>query len=301
MLWTHEEIYEQEEPPTPEEEPTQSVFQKTLKDMGVQFQFVGTFGFGISGMFGMVKDVLEGRYPSLSEGEIILIFLSGLSYLSINLVKDFKEVREEIDKRGLKEYVNKTVELLKDFENISLKVVEKAGYTVSSLAELLGYTFLLVPILDITNRLIQENGFDIVSLASYLKGAIISVGIFYIRNLFNSLVLRLREVREKKQIYGDDYEVDDNTEDEMVEEGKFTGKVLSNRFINSTILTESRIGELSLLDDSINKKSLKWVVTEENKINWLNLSISKSIEKFNNNKKLFTNTNIKEVTTKFKK
>ena len=56
--------------------------------MGVQFQFVGTFGFGISGMFGMVKDVLEGRYPSLSEGEIILIFLSGLSYLSINLVKD---------------------------------------------------------------------------------------------------------------------------------------------------------------------------------------------------------------------
>ena len=293
-------IEEQEEPTTPEEEPTQSIFQKTLKDMGVQFQFVGTFGFGISGMFGMVKDVLEGRYPSLSEGEIILIFLSGLSYLSINLVKDFKEVKQEIDKRGLKEYVNKAVELLKDFENISLKVVEKAGYTISSLAELLGYTFLLVPILDVTNRLIAENGFDVVSLASYLKGVIISVGIFYIRNLFNSLVLRLRDNREKKQIYGDKYEVDDNAEDEMIEEGKFIGKVLTNRFIKSTILTESRIGELSLLDDSINKKSLKWIVTEENKINWLNLSISKSIEKFNNNKKLFTSTNIKEITTKFK-
>ena len=166
--------------------------------------------------------------------------------------------------------------------------MEKAGYTVSSLAELLGYTFLLVPILDVTNRLIQENGFDIVSLASYLKGAIISVGIFYIRNLFNSLVLRLRDARERKQIYGDEYEVDDDTEDEMVEEGKLTGKVLSHRFIKSTILTESRIGELSLLDDSINKKSLKWIVTEENKINWLNLSISKSIEKLNDNNKLFT-------------
>ena len=293
-------IEEQEEPTTPEEEPIQSIFQKTLKDMGVQFQFVGTFGFGISGMFGMVKDVLEGRYPSLSEGEIILIFLSGLSYLSINLVKDLKEVKQEIEKRGLKEYVNKAVELLKDFENISLKVVEKAGYTISSLAELLGYTFLLVPILDVTNRLIAENGFDVVSLASYLKGVIISVGIFYIRNLFNSLVLRLRDNREKKQIYGDKYEVDDNAEDEMIEEGKFIGKVLTNRFIKSTILTESRIGELSLLDDSINKKSLKWIVTEENKINWLNLSISKSIEKFNNNKKLFTSTNIKEITTKFK-
>ena len=291
-------IYEQEEPP--EQEPTQSVFQKTLKDMGVQLQFVGTFGFGISGMFGMVKDLLEGRYPSLSEGEIILIFLSALSYLSIDIVKDISELKSEVEKRGLGDYLNKTVEVLKDFENISLKIVEKAGFTVSSLAELLGYTFLLVPILDVTNKLIEENGFDVVSLASYLKGAIISVGIFYIRNLFNSLVLRLRDARERKQIYGDEYEVDDDTEDEMVEEGKFTGKMISNRFIKSTILTESRVGELSLLDDSINNKSLKWIVTEENKINWLNLSISKSIEKFNNNKKLFTNTNIKEITTKFK-
>ena len=231
---------------------------------------------------------------------LFLSFYLDYHILSINLVKDFKEVKKEIDKRGLKEYVNKAVELLKDFENISLKVVEKAGYTISSLAELLGYTFLLVPILDVTNRLIEENGFDIVSLASYLKGAIISVGIFYIRNLFNSLVLRLRNARERKHIYGDDYEVDDDTEDEMVEEGKFTGDVLVNRFIGTTILTESRIGELSLLDGSINKNSLKWIVTEENKINWLNLSISKSIEKFNNNKKLFTNTNIKEITTKFK-
>ena len=289
-------IYEQEEPP--EQEPTQSVFQKTLKDMGVQLQFVGTFGFGISGMFGMVKDLLEGRYPSLSEGEIILIFLSALSYLSINVVKDIGELKSEVEKRGLGDYLNKTVEVLKDFENISLKIVEKAGFTVSSLAELLGYTFLLVPILDVTNKLIDESGFDIVSLSSYLKAAIVSVGIFYVRNLFNSLVLRLKNVREKNKIYGTDLE--DDLDDEMIEEGVFIGKVLSDRFKGSKILTEERIGELSLLDDTITKKSLKWLVNEENKINWLNLSISKSIEKFNKNKKLFTDTNIKEITSKFK-
>ena len=196
----------------------------------------------------------------------------------------------------MKEYVNRTVELLKDFENISLKVAEKAGFTVSSLAELLGYTFLLVPILDVTKRLIEESGFDIITLSSYLKGALISVGIFYIKNLFNSLVLRLRKIRERRAIEN----IEDEIDDEMVEEGRLTGRFLSSKFSDSSILTESRIGELSLLDESVNKKSLKWIVTEENKINWLNLSISKSIEKFNNNKKLFTNTNIKEVTTKTK-
>ena len=86
----------------PEQEPTKSLFQKTLGDMGVQLQFVGTFGFGISGMFGMVKDVLEGQYPSLSEGEIILIFLSALSYLSINTIKDIQRLREEVKGRGFR-------------------------------------------------------------------------------------------------------------------------------------------------------------------------------------------------------
>ena len=255
----------------PEQEPTKSMFQKTLSDMGVQLQFVGTFGFGISGMFGFVKELLEGQYPTLSEGEIILIFLSALSYLSINTIKDIQRLREEVKGRGLGGYVNKVVELLKDFENISLKVVEKAGFTVSSLAELLGYTFLLVPILDITNRIIGEVGFDITALSSYLKGALVSVGIFYIKNLFNSLVLRLKKIRTDKMI-------DDELEDDIVEEGVWVGKVLSERFKDSRVITDERIGKLSLIDESLNNKNLKWLVEQENKINWLNIPLTKSLE-----------------------
>ena len=255
----------------PEQEPTKSMFQKTLSDMGVQLQFVGTFGFGISGMFGFVKELLEGQYPTLSEGEIILIFLSALSYLSINTIKDIQRLREEVKGRGLGGYVNKVVELLKDFENISLKVAEKAGFTVSSLAELLGYTFLLVPILDITNRIIGEVGFDITALSSYLKGALVSVGIFYIKNLFNSLVLRLKKIRTDKMI-------DDELEDDIVEEGVWVGKVLSERFKDSRVITDERIGKLSLIDESLNNKNLKWLVEQENKINWLNIPLTKSLE-----------------------
>ena len=255
----------------PEQEPTKSMFQKTLSDMGVQLQFVGTFGFGISGMFGFVKELLEGQYPTLSEGEIILIFLSALSYLSINTIKDIQRLREEVKGRGLGGYVNKVVELLKDFENISLKVAEKAGFTVSSLAELLGYTFLLVPILDVTNRIIGEVGFDIGALSSYLKGALVSVGIFYIKNLFNSLVLRLKKIRTDKII-------DDELEDDVVEEGMWVGKVLSERFKDSRVITDERIGKLSLIDESLDNKNLKWLVEQENKINWLNIPLTKSLE-----------------------
>jgi len=255
----------------PEQEPTKSLFQKTLGDMGIQLQFVGTFGFGISGMFGMVKDVLEGQYPSLSEGEIILIFLSALSYLSINTIKDIQKLREEVKGRDLGGYVNKVVELLKDFENISLKILEKAGFTMSSLSELLGYTFLLVPILDITNRIIGEVGFDIGAISSYLKGALVSVGIFYIKNLFNSLVLRLKKLRTDKI-------VDDEEDDEIIEEGMWVGRVLSERFKDSRVITEDKISKLSLIDETKDNKNLRWLVEQENKINWLNIPLTKSLE-----------------------
>ena len=254
----------------PEQEPTKSLFQKTLGDMGIQLQFVGTFGFGISGMFGMVKDVLEGQYPSLSEGEIILIFLSALSYLSINTIKDIQKLREEVNGRDLGGYVNKVVELLKDFENISLKILEKAGFTMSSLSELLGYTFLLVPILDITNRIIGEVGFDIGAVSSYLKAALVSVGIFYIKNLFNSLVLRLKKLRTDK-IVGDE------EDDEIIEEGMWVGRVLSERFKGNRVITEDKISKLSLIDETKDNKNLRWLVEQENKINWLNIPLTKSL------------------------
>ena len=263
-------IYEQED--YPELEPTKSLFRKTLEDMGVQLQFVGTFGFGISGMFGFVKELLEGQHPTLSEGEIILIFLSALSYLSINTIKDVQRLREEVKGRGLGGYVNKVVELLKDFENISLKIVEKAGFSIASLSELLGYTFLLVPILDITNRIINETGFNVESLSSYLKGAIISVGIFYIKNVFNSLVLRLKKLRTNKF-------TDIEDDDEIIEEGMWVGKVLSERFKDNRVITDERIGKLSLIDESKNNKNLKWLVEQENKIKWLNIPLTKSLEK----------------------
>ncbi len=136
------------------------------------------------------------------------------------------------------------------------------------------------------------------SLSSYLKGAIVSVGIFYIKNVFNSLVLRLKKLRIDKVV---DNTLDFEDEDEeIIEEGMWVGKVLSERFKDSRVITDERIGKLSLIDESPENKNLKWLVEQENKINWLNTPLSKSIERFNKNKDLFTKTNIQEVTNRFR-
>ena len=72
--------------------------------------------------------------------------------------------------------------------------------------------------------------------------------------------LRLKKIRTDKMI-------DDELEDDIVEEGVWVGKVLSERFKGSRVITDERIGKLSLIDESLNNKNLKWLVEQENKIN----------------------------------
>ena len=279
-------IYEQDKYPTGDQ---MSNLQRTMKDLNFQLKMVGTFGFGISGMFGMAKDLLEGRYPVLTETDITLIFLAAMVYMGVDAVSDVKKVFEMVNDRGLKKYISQTVETLTDFKNIAIKVGDKAGFAISSLTELLGYTILLTPILDATTKLINEESLDIVTLGMYLKSALLSVGIFYVRNVFNGIIKRLRRVK------------DSEVNDEIIEEAYTNGKKVYDKYSN--ILTEEMVGEISLLDPSPNNENLEWLVKEDIKINFINNSVSKTLNNFNkynillphNAKKIRTHNSILEM------
>tara|TARA_R110002020_G_scaffold404095_3_gene614190 strand:- start:812 stop:2488 length:1677 start_codon:yes stop_codon:yes gene_type:complete len=273
-------IYEQDKYPTGDQ---MSNLERTMKDLNFQLKMVGTFGFGISGMFGMAKDLLEGRYPVLTETDITLIFLAAMVYMGVDVVSDVKKVFEMVNDRGLKEYISQTVETLTDFKNIAIKVGEKVGFAISSLTELLGYTILLTPILDATTKLINEESLDIVTLGMYLKSALLSVGIFYVRNVFNGIIKRLRRVNDRE----------DN--EEIIEEAYINGKRVYDKYSNNKLITEEIVGELSLLDPSPINKNLDWIVNEGLKINFINNSVSETLNKFNNHTNLITSPNNSKI------
>ena len=272
-------IYEQDKYPTGDQ---MSNLKRTMKDLNFQLKMVGTFGFGISGMFGMAKDLLEGRYPVLSETDITLIFLAAMVYMGVDAVSDVKKVFEMVNDRGLKKYISQTVETLTDFKNIAIKVGEKAGFAISSLTELLGYTILLTPILDATTKLINEESLDIVTLGMYLKSALLSVGIFYVRNVFNGIIKRLRRVRGNE----------DN--EEIIEEAYTNGKKVYNKY--SDILTEEMVGEMSLLDPSPTNENLEWIVKQHSQINFTGTKLAETLNKYNKNITLIDNPKGKKLT-----
>ena len=260
-----------------------NIFQNTLNDLATQLKFVGTFGFGITGLYETVQDLLEGRYPSLDEQEIILIFLTALTYLSITVIDDVKKIREEIKNRGLSTYVRQTVETLKDIENIAIKVGEKAGFVVSSLAELLGYIFLLVPILDVVNKIIDQESLDIVTLGIYLKSLLSSIGIFYIKNLFNNLIIKLKSKRNKKE--------EGNTLKEHQENKDELRRILDKYEEEWKRISPETIIELAMMDPSNDYRYLDWMAYQVHSGFWLGIErkyIAEVIQDFHYNRENLT-------------
>ena len=274
-----------------------NIFQNTLDDLSTQLKFVGTFGFGITGLYETVHDLLQGRYPSLDEQEIILIFLTALTYLSISVVDDIKKIREEIKKRGLGEYVKQTASTLKHIENIAIKVGEKSGFVISSLAELLGYIFLLVPILDAVNKTVDQESLDIVTLGIYLKSIVASIGIFYFKNLFNKLLNRLISKKNK-----------DTSEEKSLNEHKENRdelrRVLARYEKDWRRVSPELIIDLAIEDPSLDYEYLDWMVNQAKMGFFLGVDlkyISKLINKFHLHKEVLTKGRVLRILDRFKK
>jgi hypothetical protein len=266
------------------ENKTQDLFQRTLEDLKVQLKFVGTFGFGITGLWELVNDLIHSRYPSLSEEQIVLIFLTALTYFSITVVDDVKKLRALIREKGLSNALGQTIETLKDFENIAIKVAEKSGYVVSSLAELAGYVFLLIPILDVVQMLVRQQEFDIITLGIYLKSLLASVGIFYTKNLFNRLISRLRGRKGKED--------SDETVIKEHQENKDELRRILDKYEESwrTISPETII-ELAMMDPSPDYRYLDWMAYQVHSGFWLGIEmkyISDLIQEFHYNRENLT-------------
>ena len=240
------------------------------------------------------QELLYGKYPTLSEHEIILIFLAALSYFAIDVVDDVKKLTEVVREKGLGKYLTQTVETLKDFENVAIEIGKKAGHTISSLAELVGYIYLLVPILETVQRLIAKEGFDIVTLGIYLKSILTSIGIFYTKNVFDRLIGRLkRDVPKDKK----------DTIKEHKERKDELRRVLDKHEKDWKRVSPELIIDLAIEDPSNDYDYLDWMVDQVKMGFFLGVDlkyISKLINKFHLHKDILTKGRVLRILDRFK-
>ena len=163
----------------------ESVLQDTLKDLKDNAKILFTFGTGMGAFMGPVSRLLEGSDFNFTKEEIALLIATSIAILlnrtkKEDLLKKIKDKNLERALDGVKEFIEKSIDLIKD----GLKEVLGVSY---SLSEILGFAFLLKPVMDILKLVINDRSLTIDNIQMLSTGVAFSALSFTIKNLIEKL------------------------------------------------------------------------------------------------------------------
>lgn len=168
------------------EEKGKNIIQDIVDEFKLAPKFIFTFGTGIGAFYEPVQKLLEGSGIVVGEKEVYLIIITAIA----SILNDHKvgKLVERLKSEGLysvlddvKHYINSTRRII----NSVTKNVLGSTYT---LADILGFTALLVPTMNLLNTIISDYGLNMGNLDGMLKGVILSTSVYGIK----SVVKRLR-------------------------------------------------------------------------------------------------------------
>lgn len=159
----------------------EGILKDTLNDLKDNAKILFTFGTGIGSFIGPVNRLLEGSDFSFTKEETGLLIATSIAIIlnktkREDLIKKIKDKNLERALDGVKEFIEKSLDLLKDV------IKEVLGVTYS-LSEILGFAFLLSPIMDILKLIINDRSITIDNLKVLTTGVVLSALTFSIKNL----------------------------------------------------------------------------------------------------------------------
>tara|TARA_R100000664_G_C2759332_1_gene148972 strand:+ start:1087 stop:3186 length:2100 start_codon:yes stop_codon:yes gene_type:complete len=215
-----------------------NVIKKTLLDIGDIIDGTFSFGTGIGAFLTPVTDILNSEYPHMTEENMIMLYITAIWIITNRHRDKVKVLLEKIKERNLSFALPKVVDFLRSTEEIALKIADEVGYTVSSIIDIGAFTFFAFPILDALRQLISSGEITLDNGAIYLKSMVGAIGVLTVKNIFNSIIKRLRF--RKKQFGG---------HDELINEQAEKSKI-RKVFENDDIVVEVPLNPQTLCDMS---------------------------------------------------
>jgi hypothetical protein len=163
----------------------ENIFKDTLKDLKINTGIVFTFGAGMGAFMGPVTRMLSGSGFNLQPSEVALLIISAVAYLLND--PNTKDLIEKVKENGLFKAFNGVKNLIKNITDIIRSVFKSVLGVAYSLGEILGFSFILTPIMKILNQLINTKSITTDSVDVLLSGVVLGRLVFAIRNIIKSV------------------------------------------------------------------------------------------------------------------
>ena len=88
---------------------SKSLKKRVMRDFGVSFKFLITWGSAIGGIGKPLEDYLRGEHPDLTDTQITKIMVAALAMIYYNNKQQVQDIYEEIKEQGLLPVLKQTV------------------------------------------------------------------------------------------------------------------------------------------------------------------------------------------------
>jgi hypothetical protein len=111
-----------------------------------------TFGASIGGLMGPVGNFLEGKYPSMNDGEISLLLTGVLVTFFYNSPKIVKKIKDKIKENNLESEFKVALSKTEELKETFFDFMESLNITLFKVSNVLGFAF-LIPLLPYIHQI----------------------------------------------------------------------------------------------------------------------------------------------------
>jgi hypothetical protein len=173
--------------------------KKVIKDsssqIGLNLEFLVSWGATIGGFVGPLEEFLRGVEPSLSDLEISLILTGVISSYYLDNKEYVKKIIDTIKEKGLYKPFKKVLTKSKEFKSVFSDFIGSLGITLHKVTNILSYTFIL-PLLPILYNMVTENNIsssEISDLSKRLIGfGLLTVSGLVLKQLISKIAKRFK-------------------------------------------------------------------------------------------------------------
>jgi hypothetical protein len=136
-------------------ERVKKIVDEAKSQIGLNLQFLLTWGAGIGGFMGPIEDFVRGKYPSLSELQLNLILIGVIATYFVENKKFLTKIYNKIKDEGIAKQFENILKKSDLLRNTFLDFVDGLGVTFHKITNMMSYTF-IIPLIPLIYQMVTD-------------------------------------------------------------------------------------------------------------------------------------------------
>ena len=172
------------------------VLKMSSQQMGMNFEFLFTWGASIGGFVGPLNEFIAGKYPNVSDVEMSLILTGIIATFYMNNKEMIRKILERIKSDGLSEEFKTSLNKANQLKSTFVDFMDGLNITLHSVTNIMSYAF-IIPLIPIVYSAVISGAFktgDAKEIAIRLSSfGVLTVSGIVMKELFSKLIRVFKE------------------------------------------------------------------------------------------------------------